>query len=174
MNFSFSAPAPDTATALTPAAVVANVEQILYRGAKITDAGVLFLAANRPEPTGEIRARLRPWAEVWPRLPARPLSEEATELILHAIGEVADRELDVLAARDALRAGPDPIAVEARVKDLRQRHAMSSLSTLEGEIVRLAHRGLREGLEHRVDAVVEHAEGARKALIEALRGRAAR
>jgi hypothetical protein len=152
--------------ARTPADVLSEAERILDRGATLDNSETLYLAAARPEPTAEFRAKLRCWAEIFPRLPVRPLSEEATERILYAAALLTHFELELLKVADILRAGPDAAAVEARAQELAARYA--SAGSLE--VRQLAARDTRELLEHRVANAQQHADAAREALIRTLRG----
>jgi hypothetical protein len=163
-----TAPAPRART-LAPDNVLADAERILDRGATLEDAPLLYLAAARREPTGQLRARLRPWAEVWPRLPVRPLGEEATELLLRAVELSTSAALELLDASAVCRAGPQRDDVEARAADLAATRDARGLFHDHHAVLAAAHRDVHEGLQRKQANAAQYAEAALSELIVTLR-----
>lgn len=157
------------ARALAPTDALAQATEIFDRGATLRDSAVLFLAAGRPEPTGQLRARLRPWAEVWPRLPVRPLGEEATELILRAVELSTSAALELLDASAVCRAGPQRDDVEARAADLAATRDSRGLFHDHHAVLAAAHCDVHEGLQRKQANAAQYAEAALSELIVTLR-----
>ena len=167
MSFPFSI-APRART-LAPADVLREAESILDRGPTLADAAVLFLAAARSEPLGQLRAKLRPWAEISPRLPVRPLGEEATERVMVAVGNSTAAELELLAAGAACRAGPQRDDVEARAAVLAARRDARGLFHDHHAVIGAAHDDVHEALQRRQANARQIAEASREELVNLLR-----
>jgi hypothetical protein len=155
----------------SPADVLSEAPRVIASGATLADAATLYLAATRPEARGELGARLAAWAEVWPRLPNRPMSEDRVERIMREIELVTACELDLVAANDTLRLGPDPDRVEERAAHREATRSASGLFASRSEAMTAATAELRKELEARMLAAQQHADGAREALVATLRGR---
>jgi hypothetical protein len=166
VSFPFST-APRVAR--TPADVLDAAGSKVLKTPALLNAELLYLASGRLEPTGELRARLRPWAEIWPRLPLRPLSEEATERIVVAIEHSTAVELELLEAVAVCRAGPQRDDVEARAAAIYATRDARGLFYDHHAALAAAYNDVRLVLERKQANAMQIADAARAALIATLR-----